>query len=668
MTGFIINGGQHRISANIADCISRYSPKLNFSNCFDTRVAKYNSTYFVYCQNGIEPGGESTMYDHARTTLNAGYNFSAYRTVCKTPTEISAMVDKFSTYAAGKGLKVKYVDPYTYYNLLKSSGQGANVGTASTPSTPSTPTPDPYIPPDPNVLVSFDSKEGISSAFSTSIAIETANRSEGRGSMRMGFGNPTGESAGTKIGGMAYYEFTTPVDLSDANAFTLDFWLADAVVGSAGLQVNFVTNGKEDGYNFMMGINDSQPGWHTLTINKATPSATAQNANWSSIRAIRITYFNYANNAKPTFMLIDNLRIDKEAGGTTDPVDPTPPTPPTPAATNVLLNFDSLSGYTGYYATSTAIESVNKSQGSGSMRLGFNNPTAQASSNKIGGMVTYEFSGTADLSKAKTVTLDYWIPEKIVGSAAIQINFVTNGKDDGYNFSIAIDDATPGWHTISADMTKPSVTTNNPNWSNIRAIRITYYNLANNAKPNYMLLDNLAVDAAITLQTVKSEVLLNFDSTANMSSEFQTALSVSSTEKKEGSGAVRVDFANPTGQFESTKIGGMAYYEFTTPVDLSKVGTFTLDFWLADAVVGSAGLQVNFVTNGKDDGYNFMMGINDFQPGWHTLTINKATPGAVAKDPNWSSIRAIRITYFNYDNNAKPNCMIFDNLKAITNG
>jgi len=127
VTGFIINGAQHTVTKSIAACVTKYSPVINFTNCFNTRVGKYSGTYFVYCQNGIGPGSESTMYSHAQTTLNAGYNFSAYRTVCKTPTEINGMVSGFKTYASDKGLKVAYVDPYTYAKVLKQSGQGAAI-------------------------------------------------------------------------------------------------------------------------------------------------------------------------------------------------------------------------------------------------------------------------------------------------------------------------------------------------------------------------------------------------------------------------------------------------------------------------------------------------------------------------------------------------------------
>ncbi len=662
MTGFMINGAQHTVTANIADCFSRYSPKLNFTNCFNTRVGKYGSTYFVYCQNGIDLGSQETMYSHAQTTLGAGVNFSAYRTVCKKPSEISKMVSDFDTYASQKGMKVKYLDPYAYYNLLKASGQGGSLGTPSAPSNFSTPTPSPYIPPeptDPDVVVPFDTIGGISTAFSTSASIETNNKQEGGGALRLDFAQPTAESAGSKIGGMVYYEFTTPVDLSAAETLTLDYWIPEKINGSSGLQINFVTNGKEDGFNFMQGIDNASAGWHTLTINKKSPGVTANNPNWSSIRAIRITYFNYANNAKPTFMLLDNLRIDGETGGGTATPDPEPPVS---TQGKTLLNFDSLAGFVSHFQTSVSIESNNKSEGLGSMRLGFGNPTGQASTTKIGGMIKYEFDGSVDLSKATKATIDYWIPKSIAGEAGIQVNFITNGSDDGYNFMLPINNATAGWHTLSIDLASPSATANSPKWSEIRAIRITYFNLANNAEPAFMLMDNLTVDADFTVQAGSKTVLVDFENNANITTAFATSATADAAQHTQGSNAIRLDFTNPTGQSTATKIGGMMYYTFATPVDLSSASEFTLDYYLPAAITGSAGIQINFVTNGQDDGYNFMTAINDAAAGWHTITIGKASPSTTANNPNWASIRAIRITYFNYANNATPTSMYLDNL------
>ena len=129
ITGFLINGENGAFNANIASCINQYSPVGSFVNAGSAGISKYNGTYYVNCYVGIDKTkAESTMYSFASGAMSRGLNFGAYRTICHTPSEISGNVNAFATYASGKGMKVKYCDPYTYFNLLKQSGQGSNIG------------------------------------------------------------------------------------------------------------------------------------------------------------------------------------------------------------------------------------------------------------------------------------------------------------------------------------------------------------------------------------------------------------------------------------------------------------------------------------------------------------------------------------------------------------
>lgn len=289
MTGFIINGAQHNMTENIASAVSAYSPKLNFTNCHNTPIVKQNGTYFVYCHNGIDVNQSDVMYNHAVSTMNSGINFSAYRTVCVSPSNHYKIVNEFNSYAASKGLTAKYVDPYTYYNVLKASGQGKYAKVTKT------------------LLASFDTVTNVTTEFSTVAANETNNKTEGTGTLHLSFQNVTGESAGSKIGGMAYYNFGNAVNLSSYDEITFDYWFSDAVTGSAMLQVNFVTNGKDDGFNYNIHLDGTQPGWHTATLIKNSPTATANNPDWSSIKYIRFTYFNYSDATSPNFIMIDNM-------------------------------------------------------------------------------------------------------------------------------------------------------------------------------------------------------------------------------------------------------------------------------------------------------------------------------------------------------------------------
>ncbi len=128
ITGFLINGQNGAINAKAASCINQYSPVGSFVNAGTMAINKYNGTYYVNCHVGIDKtNAQTTMYSFATTGMGRGLNFGAYRTICHTPSEIYGNVTKFATYAADKGMKVKYCDPYTYFDLLKQSGQGTEI-------------------------------------------------------------------------------------------------------------------------------------------------------------------------------------------------------------------------------------------------------------------------------------------------------------------------------------------------------------------------------------------------------------------------------------------------------------------------------------------------------------------------------------------------------------
>ncbi|MBR4282500.1 MAG: hypothetical protein IKT35_02170, partial [Clostridia bacterium] len=215
MTGFIINGAQHYMTENIAKHISMYSPKLNFTNCHNTPLVKYNSTYFVHCHNGVTTGQSVDMYNHARSVMASGLNFSAYRTVDTSPTKINQIVTEFNSYASSKGLSAKYVDPYTYYNILKQSEQGVGVNATK------------------DLIVNFDSTSRFSGDFDTTIAIEGANKTQGTGALRADFKNVAGNASTNQIGGMVRYSFSSAINLSSYKDISFDYWFSDAVTGSA---------------------------------------------------------------------------------------------------------------------------------------------------------------------------------------------------------------------------------------------------------------------------------------------------------------------------------------------------------------------------------------------------------------------------------------------------
>jgi hypothetical protein len=126
ITGFLINGGNGNITKKMAQCVSQYSPVGALYNADKATMYKYGNSHFVACLTGIPttaPDAAARMYSYSVGDNPSGYNFGAYRTICRTPKEVSSYVSSFETYAANKGKTVKYCDPYTFFKLVKESGQ-----------------------------------------------------------------------------------------------------------------------------------------------------------------------------------------------------------------------------------------------------------------------------------------------------------------------------------------------------------------------------------------------------------------------------------------------------------------------------------------------------------------------------------------------------------------
>ncbi len=123
ITGFIINGAIFNVPKNVADCFNKISPVGSLTNCHLTPLGINDGVPYVFCYNQVTPGQSEAMYNYATNTMR-GFNFGAYRTICQTPTQMYQIVTQFDKYAAEKGFKTEYCDPYTYFKLIRESGQG----------------------------------------------------------------------------------------------------------------------------------------------------------------------------------------------------------------------------------------------------------------------------------------------------------------------------------------------------------------------------------------------------------------------------------------------------------------------------------------------------------------------------------------------------------------
>lgn len=131
-TGFIING-HYPMTREIMKTFASFSPVGNFHNCYNTTMASYNGVPFVYLHNGVtgkENGVDSSvkaMFGHIFGRMK-DYNFAGFRYVCDSPSDTKRLVEKFIAYAKemNPDYDYEYVDTYTFFDLLRQSGQCDN--------------------------------------------------------------------------------------------------------------------------------------------------------------------------------------------------------------------------------------------------------------------------------------------------------------------------------------------------------------------------------------------------------------------------------------------------------------------------------------------------------------------------------------------------------------
>ena len=131
IVGFIINGN-NKMTNEIFRMYNEIAPVGSFhnDNSAGKRLTIYNGVPYLHLMNGIDPDGGEKTYSAMLNYINGApnINFSAYRTVVKTPSQIAKCVDGFIDYAeANSRYKYEYVDPYTLFELILESGQGVIV-------------------------------------------------------------------------------------------------------------------------------------------------------------------------------------------------------------------------------------------------------------------------------------------------------------------------------------------------------------------------------------------------------------------------------------------------------------------------------------------------------------------------------------------------------------
>lgn len=130
IVGFIINGS-YKMNKTIMADYNQIAPVGSFHNDPSKPLTVVNGVPYVYLKNGVgNPGSYQNsakdMYAYLKNNMN-GYNFGAFRTICWTPSQINALSDAFIAYAKTQdpSKTYKFVDPYTYFAMIRQSGQGA---------------------------------------------------------------------------------------------------------------------------------------------------------------------------------------------------------------------------------------------------------------------------------------------------------------------------------------------------------------------------------------------------------------------------------------------------------------------------------------------------------------------------------------------------------------
>ncbi|MBR4283003.1 MAG: hypothetical protein IKT35_04740, partial [Clostridia bacterium] len=494
----------------------------------------------------------------------------------------------------------------------------------------------------------YDSSYPVSSAFNTDVAIESNAKTEGTGSTRLGFNIPVGQDSG--IGGMIFIDFATAKDLTAYQQFKLDIYTPLAMEGLGGkLQVNFVTGSTmQDGYNYFLNIANINTGWNTLTFDKNAYSAHANNASWSNINRIRITWFNEAQISRE-FVLLDNLRGSYAAHQHT-------------AAGSI--QYDAT--YHWYNCSTVGCGNlVNKGVHSGGTATctakakcstcGYSYGSVNAS-NHAGG-TEVRGATTAGCGSAGYTGDTYCLGCGVKTKTGTTIS-ATSAHTGGTATCVAAAKCTVCGNSygsvnssnhVNTEVRNASATYSGDTWCKDCNTKLKTGTslIAATAHAPYAVGNDLMINNADSLDGWEGSL---FNTTINKG-----------TQIKEGSGSVAMTATIPVGQ--ASNIGAMTKISFPA-TNLSSYGSISIKVHFSHKLSGTHQLQFNFITGSGGDGYNQVFTFTDYEAGWHEFTIDRAAVPMVAT-ANWSSINAIRITWFNAQQVNTAATFTIDEIKAL---
>lgn len=147
------------------------------------------------------------------------------------------------------------------------------------------------------------------------------------------------------------------------------------------------------------------------------------------------------------------------------------------------------------------------------------------------------------------------------------------------------------------------------------------------------------------------------------SPDYKTTASITTTEKTQGDGAIKIVPGGYTGQTAS--VASMAFIDFPNSQDLSNYDKIYYDLYLSQKISVKGSFQMNFVTGAAaHDGYNFDIDITTLNQGWNTIEIPRESVAAAVGVADWSQIDRLRLTWFN-QGGATSGYMIVDNIRLV---
>lgn len=504
------------------------------------------------------------------------------------------------------------------------------------------------------VLYDGEANTGLSTAYDTSIALDTATKTKGSSSLSMACSAPAADTT-NKIGGMVMQELSSAANLSGYNYLTLDLYVPRTMAGSHGFQVNFATE-KWDGYNAMCGLDNMEAGWHTIVFDRAALKPAVTGANWASVKYLRFTWFNHAGDTTATTFKIDNVRATN-----TNPLAGSTPSVTYPyefAQGLMLYDGESVVGAKADFGA-VASQSTEKKQGTYSLKMEGATPQTYLDQ-QIGAMINFPISG-ANLTAYNTIHFDLYVGQQMTGKHNLQVNFCTEGQD-GFNVNNALDDKAAGWYSFDLKLSDLQGVVSSANWSSINNLRFTWFNEAKVTTPCYFLIDNIYAYKATTVTypyQVDDNTMMLYDGEdlAHVSTAFETTATQVTT-STQGKNGLKLSYADP---LNASGVGGMAYIALNKPADINDYVKLVFDLYLPADVTVTNGFQINLCTQGSD-GYNITRGIEGLKAGWNTVTVDMAKEAnAVVDTADKSNILTLRLTWFNYAGTV-IDYMIVDNI------